>query len=63
MLYKTSDNINRTNQNAIQAFHRIVHDYFKKSVYFNDKYTGSFKIFKEMIKYILDDGYKTISSE
>ena len=60
---KNFDNINGTNKIPILVFHRIVPDDLKKTVYRYNRYVGSLTIFNEMIKYIFDNGYKTISSE
>ena len=45
------------------AFHRLVPDDLKRKVYPNNKYIGSIKVFEEMMKYIFNNGYKTLSSE
>ena len=60
---KGFDNLNQTNKIPILAFHRIVPDDLKKKFYPYNKYVGSLKIFNEMMKYIYESGYKTISSE
>ena len=47
----------------IFTFHRLVPDDVKNKIYPYNEYVGSIKIFHEMIKYIYNKGYKTISTK
>ena len=52
-----------TDRIPVIAFHRIVSDENKKNIYPNNKWVGSEKVFDQMMKYIHDNGYETISTE
>lgn len=43
------------------TFHRIVPDNVKHEKYENDEWTASVDVFEQQIKYLYDNGYKTIS--
>ena len=43
------------------CFHRLVPDDIKKHLYANNEWVGSIKIFNQMLKYIYDNKYQTIS--
>jgi peptidoglycan/xylan/chitin deacetylase (PgdA/CDA1 family) len=45
------------------TFHRLVPDDVKKKKFRKNQWVGSIKIFEEMIKFLYDNGYKTISTE
>ena len=51
-----------TSRIPIFTFHRLVPDDIKKVYYRGEEFVGSIKIFEEMIKYLYDNGYKTLSS-
>ena len=58
------DNIrNRAITIPILTFHRLVPDDVKKKLFPKNQWIGSINIFEEMMKYLYDNGYKTISSE
>ena len=52
-----------TDKIPILTFHRLVPDDVKKEVYPTNQWVGSVKVFEEMISYLHDNGYKTISTE
>ena len=74
-LYKSSLNINTNNFKLINitntktntdiipilTFHRIVSDNIKNEYYKNNQWVASIKVFESQIKYLHDNGYKTIS--
>ena len=43
------------------CFHRLVPDDIKKHLYVNNEWVGSIKIFNQMLQYIYDNNYQTIS--
>ena len=45
------------------CFHRLVPDDIKKKLFQNNEWVGSIKIFQEMIQYLYEKGYKTLSIE
>ena len=47
----------------IITFHRIVPDDIKENMYKDSEWVGSVSQFEEMMKYIYDNNYKTISTE
>lgn len=47
----------------IFTFHRIVSDELKNDRFKNDEWVASVKVFEEQIKYLYDNGYKTISMD
>ena len=47
----------------ILTFHRLVEDKVKKEMYPDNQWVGSIDVFEEMMKYLYDNGYKTISTE
>jgi len=51
-----------TSRIPIFTFHRLVPDDIKNIYYKGKEFVGSIKIFEEMIKYLYDNGYKTLSS-
>ena len=51
-----------TSRIPIFTFHRLVPDDIKNIYYKGEEFVGSIKIFEEMIKYLYDNGYKTLSS-
>ena len=51
-----------TSRIPIFTFHRLVPDDIKKVYYRGEEFVGSIKIFEEMIKYLYDKGYKTLST-
>lgn len=52
-----------TDRIPVLTFHRLVPDDVKKTRYKNNQWVGSVKRFEEMMKYLYDNGYKTISSQ
>ena len=52
-----------TNKIPIFTFHRLVSKEIKEKKYPNNQWVGSITIFEDMIKYLYDNGYKTISNE
>ena len=52
-----------TNKIPIFTFHRLVSQEIKEKIFPNNQWVGSITIFEEMIKYLYDNGYKTISNE
>ena len=59
-----ADNIrNRAITIPILTFHRLVPDDVKKQLFPKNQWIGSINIFEEMMKYLYDNGYKTISTE
>ena len=62
--YKLIDITNtKTNTDIIPifTFHRIVSDNIKNNNYKKNQWVSSVKVFEEQIKYLYDNGYKTIS--
>ena len=51
-----------TQRIPIFTFHRLVPEDIKNKFFSNDEFVGSIRIFDEMIKYLYDHGYKTIST-
>lgn len=47
----------------VLTFHRIVPDEVKKAKYPKNQWVGSANVFDQMMKYLYDNGYKTISTE
>lgn len=45
----------------ILTFHRVVSDELKQTKFSNDEWTHSYDVFKKQIKYLYDNGYKTIN--
>ena len=45
----------------VLTFHRIVSDELKQTKFSNDEWTHSYDVFKNQIKYLYDNGYKTIN--
>ena len=45
------------------TFHRIVPDNVKHEIFESDEWTASVDVFKKQIKYLYDNGYKTISMD
>ena len=60
---KVSNNKKYTYKIPIFVFHRLVPDDIKKKIYPYNQWVGSINIFEEMIKYIYNKGYKTLSIE
>ncbi len=60
-------NITNTKKNTdkipIFTFHRIVSDKIKNSMYKNEQWVASVEVFEEQIKYLYENGYKTISMD
>lgn len=60
---KGIDDKKHTLRIPIFGFHRLVPDEIKKKIYPNNQWVGSINIFEEMIKYIYNNEYKTLSIE
>ena len=60
---KETDNEKHTDRIPVLTFHRLVPDDVKKEIYPDNQWVGSIDVFEEMIKYLYDNGYKTISTE
>lgn len=63
--YKKENNSKEeiTDRIPVLTFHRIVPDDIKQKVYKNNQWVGSADVFDNMLKYLYDNGYKTISTE
>ena len=61
--YNESDKNEVTDRIPVLTFHRIVPDDVKQKVYKNNQWVGSADVFDEMLKYLYDNGYKTISTK
>jgi len=60
--YSDNNKVGLTDRIPVLTFHRIVPDDIKQKVYKNNQWVGSAKVFDEMLKYLNDNGYKTIST-
>jgi len=60
---RETDNEKHTDRIPVLTFHRLVPDDVKKEIYPDNQWVGSIDVFEEMIKYLYDNGYKTISTE
>lgn len=56
-------NSQKTDKIPILTFHRIVPNPIKKEKSANDEWVASVQIFEEQMKYLYDNGYKTISAD
>lgn len=52
-----------TDRIPVLTFHRLVPDDVKKEIYSDNQWVGSVDVFEEMMKYLHDNEYKTISTE
>ena len=53
----------KTDRIPIITFHRLVENNIKKTKYKDNEWVGSIDTFENMMKYIYDNNYKTLSSE
>ena len=58
---RINTNENYTQKIPVFAFHKLVPDEIKKKLYPNNLWVMGVDIFKQMMKYLYDNGYRTIS--
>ena len=58
---KGNNNDKKINRIPVFCFHRLVPEDIKKKLYLSNEWVGSIEIFREMIKYLYEKGYKTLS--
>ena len=58
---KGTYNVKKIDRIPVFCFHRLVPDDIKKKLYLSNEWVGSIEIFREMIKYLYEKGYKTLS--
>lgn len=61
--FKIKDNNKYAQKIPILTFHRLVEDDVKNTKYKDNEWVGSISVFEEMMKYLKDNDYKTISTE
>lgn len=55
--------VDKTNEIAILTWHRVATHEIKEQYFKNDEWVNDLDVFEEQMKYLYDNGYKTLSSE